>query len=366
MPRIARALSLLATLALVALAPPGVAGAAPEDEAGARYRNENLGIALRGPKGWRMVADKGAVKEWTRLVTFYEPATNAEAVLTMRERAHVSLPQLFEEVRKEWAADKSFVVTSTRTLEPTNVDPVGSIVIEATQTVAPKAAAPRQPAKPPAEGERAPAAPPATPAPAAQTWNVMATYWLGAGYEYLLYSRAPAQVWARAKPGFDAVRSSFQLQSASAAPKGEGAYQDETRGFACRFPGGYGVRLPRSRDHVVEFEPVSAEQPALGIYHFRADHSVEDDAKRIVAFYVDEFGGEGEVGSVTVGGREATLVTAHAVVRGVERTYFLAVFKRGDGEFFRVRADVPRLQEAAGRAVFDAFLASFQLGATPR
>jgi hypothetical protein len=55
------------------------------------------------------------------------------------------------------------------------------------------------------------------------------------------------------------------------------------------------------------------------------------------------------------------LVTARANVGGKDQTFFIAIAKRG-GEFFRLRAAMPRAGEAEGKRLFDAFLATVTLG----
>jgi hypothetical protein len=328
----------------------------PPARTGPSYRNESMGIRLQGPQGWKMAtSSQSAPVAWMPLVTFYDPPTDTDVTLSVRPRKSSGVKELSEALQKEWSSDKSFTVMANRIVEPTPLRPLASVWIEATQTVTPPA---------PATPKPPPAVPP--PPPAAVQWYVTASYWLAPGYEYLLYGKARSTVWSRMRPLVEAVRDSFTVAGASAGPEGEGAFHDDLHAFACKYPKGYSVRIPQRKNHLVEFQGVSADAPVLGVYGFTAEHSVEDDVRTLVTYYTEEQGGEASTGPVEVSGGAGTLVTARASVGGKEQTFLIAVVKRGATEFFRVRAAMPRTAEAEGKRVFDLFLRSFRVGAPPK
>jgi hypothetical protein len=344
----------LLLLALVTTVGAAAATAAPEDPpkpapapAGAVYKNDPLGLRLEGPPGWTLVADKGGVTTWTRLATWSDKTTDVEAVLSARERKAASLAALEETVKKEWATDPTFTVTTTQVVQPTALKPVGMLLLEATQV--------RKPTPKPGE-------PPSAPV----IWQVNAAYVLGAGHEYLLYAQGRATVWSRVRGKLDALRDSITLSASPRGAEGEGAYRDDRRGFTCRYPRGYAVVVPQRPEHVVEFQGVGADDAVLGVYHIKFAEAVERDAERVVAYYAEEQHGEASSAPFEVGGRPGMLVTARASVGGAEQTVFLAVVKRGADEVFRLKAAMPRAQEARGRSAFDALVRSFVLGPAPR
>jgi hypothetical protein len=339
-------------LAVLAVALPVLAGPdAPSAGGPPVYRNDGLGVQVTGPAGWKMATAKTTPTQWSPLVTFYDPGTDTEATLHVRPRRSATVKDLTAELQKEWSADRTITVVGSRAVEPTARNAAAGVVFEATQT------------KPATRPEAKPGAP--APAPAAPTtWYVMATYWLGPGYEFLLYAQSRSTLWSRMRPFLEGVRDSFQLAAAARGPEGEGAYQDEARGFSCRFPKGYTVRVPARKNHVVEFAGVSADQPVLGVYHFASASTVEQDAQSLVAYYTEEQNGEATAAPHQVAASPGMLVTARANVGGKDQTFFVAIAKRG-GEFFRLRAAVPRAAEAEGKRVFDAFLGTVTLG-TPK
>jgi hypothetical protein len=325
----------------------------PATPAGSDYRNEALGLTLKGPAGWKMTAEKETVSAWKRLVTFYDAGTEADAVLTVRERKHATVQDLEAGIRREWATDRSFTVNSVQTVPATPGRSHPSVVLEATQVVVPP-----RPTSP--SGAPAPAPPPVT-------YFIQATYWLGPGHEFLLYAKSRNTLWTRVRPLVEQVRASFALAAApETGPAGEGGFADETLGFTCRYPSGYSVRLPKSKSFRVEFKGVGADAPVLSVHHFTGDFPVENDAQGLVKYYAEDQAGEASAEPHEVGGRPGMLVTARAVVEGKPTTVFIGVAKRGDQEFFRVRASMPREAEARGRSVFLAFLNSFGIGAPPR
>ncbi len=334
----------------------GSAWAGPEDEqpdkpkapAGPKYANKPAGVAAAGPSGWKMVADKAsAVSEWTRLVTFYDPGTDADAVLSTRKREHATLDQLMASVRKDWAKTPALTVTSMRTSQPSALQPNSTVVVDATflHRKKPKGA---------------------EPPPPAVTYRVSATYFLAPRAEYLLYAKAQATHWSRVRAKLGALARSVKIEGAGDRKvQGEGAYRDESRGFACRYPTGYTVVIPQRKKHIVRFEGLSSENPILDVYTFRWDQSVDKDIQRLVEYYRGELGGETEQQSVEVGGRSGQMLTARAEMNGEPKTFMLAIVKRGS-EFFRLKVTSTRDAEGNGRATFTKFLRDFKIGPAPR
>jgi hypothetical protein len=335
---------LLLPLLVLALAAP--LGAAPDEAQGPLYRNQDLGLKLPGPPGWRMTADRQGASPWTRLVTFFDPPTGAEAVLSRRDRASKTLEDFRAWIDKEWRSDKTFQVSGIRQDPATALKPLGTIVVDATYVAQEKVG-------------NAPAV--------AVPYQVVATYWLGPTDEYLLYARGKAAVWGKVRGRIDAMQQGFTLErTAAEVPKGAGAYVDDEHGFSCRFPQGYSVHVPRRAQHVVDFEGLAADDPLLGVYHFTWDGDLDKDAERLVAYYVNDLAGEATIANVEVGGRSGRLVTANANVGGKDELVLLAVLQRERGEFFRIRASMPKTSETAGRALFEQFLKDFKLGPRPR
>ena len=144
------------------------------------------------------------------------------------------------------------------------------------------------------------------------------------------------------------------------APRGEGSYRDDVTGFSCRYPSGYGVRLPERQLHIVEFAP-GTDGPVIGVYRYTSEHDLDGEAKVLLDYYKgDEVGGDAESGTTEVAGRSAALVTAHGRLAGKELVFFVAVVKR-DTDTFRLRVAAPKEQEFQAKAVFDAFIKSFVL-----
>lgn len=345
----------LAGVALAACLLPGPALAGPDDPPekapkGSSYNNPGMGIAARAPAGWRMVADKvGAPSTWTRLVTFNDANTDAQAVLSARPRTHGNLDDLLGSQRKAWEKSAGELrVSSMRKIESTTPGVPGTVVVDATFV--------RKPSKP----EVKPGSPPPPPRPPV-TYRVQATYYLGAGYEYLLYAKGQQTHWSRLRGPLSQLRSSLTFAAGSGAdgPRGEGSYRDEKRGFTCRFPKDYTVVVPQRGNHLVQFEAVGGDSPVLGVYGFKWSQTLVKDAERLVAFYEDNHAGEATMRTTEVSGHEAMMVTARASIGGADRVILFALFKRDD-DLFRVRAVMPKSAEAEGTRVFRAFLNSFK------
>ncbi len=356
--------SALAVAAGSALAGPGDPPL-PAPSSASVYKNDALGVTVTGPTGWRMATAKAMPSQWTALVSFSEPTSGAEATLEVRPRRSGTVQELRDAVQKEWAQDPTATVVATREIEPSLTNPAPGVDFEVTQVVLPKRSGGKPDAKPETKPGTEPGTPPAAaPAAAPTTMYVLATYWLGPGYEFRLYGTSRSALWPRMRPFVERVRDSFRLAGVAKGPEGEGSYQDELRGFFCRFPKGYTVRIPAQKNHVVEFAGVSAEQPVIAIQHFASATTIEQDAQSLVTYYTEEQNGEATAAPLQVAASSGMLVTARATVGGKDQTFFIAIAKRG-GEFFRLRASVARSVEAEGKRVFDAFLATVTLG-TPK
>lgn len=336
---------------VLGLLAPEPARAAPEEAAPAgRFRNEALGVSAKVPEGWKLSAEAGTPTVWKRLATFWDPVTGSEAVLSARSRSAASVEDLEGAVRRDWAQNPRLQVTAMRRVPSAPpARPVPLVIVDATFTVKSE----------PKEGDPAPRIPPPP-----VTYRVNATYFLGPGYEYMLYATAQSTHWSRITARIDALRESFAFEGAEAqasGPVGEGAYRNNEVLFSCRYPSNYGVIVPARSSHVVQFEGIGADDPDLGVYHLAFEGDAADDAARLVDHY-QAGGGEARISTIEVFGKQARLVTAQAAVGGKDQTILIAIVKRGSGELFRLRAAMPKGSDAKGRRVFEAFVASFQMG----
>lgn len=327
-------------------APKPAPPAPPAAPAGAIYRGQGYGVTLEGPVGWRLEEGTGVIPQWINVAVFTDPTSGGSAVLAVRKPSALRLPKLKAEVTKAYADDKTFNVTSITDQPVSGKRPMPGVLVDATQLL---------PAPP------TPAAAPGTP-PGQVSWRVLALYLLGADYEYLLYTQVRATVFPKYQAAIEKMMEgiSVKLQGSAFSPKGDGAFRDDTAGFSCRFPSGYGVRLPERTLHLVEFAP-AGDGPVLGIYRYDSEADLEHEAKTLVDYYTgSEIGGEATAGTMEVAGRSAALVTAKARIGGRDQVFFLAVVKRGNDTFrLRVAADVQ--QEAAAKATFEPFVKSFAL-----
>ncbi len=346
------AVALLLSLLLTAV--PGTpAAAAPDDEKpaapkGKVFKNPDTGLRMTGPVGWKMAADKPKSAEWTRMVTFFDPVTRSDAVVSRRARASSGVQSLLGRVKAEWAKTPQLVVSTMRPIARTELNPTPRVQVEATFVQKVKS--------------KDPNAPP----PAPVTWRISATYLLAPKAEVLLYVKAKATSWARVRTAVRLLRQSVKFDGAAdKGPTGEGAYRNDRLGFTCKYPTGYSVVTPARSAHVVQFEGTSAEQPVLGVYRIKWDAGVDKDVARMVTYYREELAGEAETRSMQVGGRTATLITARANVGGRDQTFYVAIMKRG-GEIWRIKAAAAQAEEANARAVFQTFADNFRLGAAPR
>lgn len=335
---------LLLTACLAALLVPAPAGVSA-DEPGT-YANEDLGIRARSPAGWQVNPFSEQPMSWVGLVTFFDPKTEAEATLSVRKRDAADLATLEAKVRKEWAglAGDGVSVQNIQRILSTALMPNASVVVDATHAK-----------MVPAQGNQP---------PSRRTTRIQANYYLSGGNEYLLYAKAPSTLWSRIRPGIEQIKQSLDLGNrAASAPKGEGSYRDEMNGFTCRFPKGHTVVVPQRSRHLVSFEGLSADDPLISIYRVPWKEGAPADAARLVEYYVDELAGEASTASTQIGGRAATLVRAKARIRGVDLAIWIAIIARDD-HVMRLRVTVPETNEKVGQAVFDAFAASFELGAS--
>jgi hypothetical protein len=332
----------------LARAEPPAPAPAPAAPAGPAYKNADLGISVDGPSGWQMVADKADVPAWVRLTSFSDPQTGAIAVLSARRAKAVSLSKLRAEVTKTYADDASFKVAAVTDLAPGGRRPWPGLLVDAMQT---------RPADPPRPGTP----PPPTPPPPV-AWRVHAAYFLGGPNEYLLYVQGRATLWARIQPLVDRMIQDLTLkaQGPANAPRGEGSYRDDPAGFSCRFPAGYGVRIPDREQALVEFAP-AGEGPVLGVFRYDSDGDLDHEAKALVDYYTGaDVGGEAAASTVEVGGRRAAYVRATARIGDRDQVFFVAVVQRGK-DTFRLRVAADATDENAGKAAFDAFAKSFAL-----
>lgn len=324
-------------------------GEPPEKAKGPAYTNPDVGLTAAGPAGWKMVKDKPKSVGWTRLVTWYDPQTNSDAVLSRRPRTSRSVNALLGQVQTEWRQTPELTVTSMRAIERNAMNPVPTVIVDATTVVRPKAERPEDPP------------------PAPITYRISATYYLAPKAELLLYVKAQATHWSRVRGAVRDLRNSIKLEGAAedTGPKGEGAYRNDRYGFACQVPSGYAVVTPARSAHVVQFEGISVEQPVIGVYRIEWDAGIDKDVARMVAYYKDELAGEAETRAIQVGARAGTLITARATVGGRDQTFYVVILKRG-GEIWRLKASMPQEHEGTGLSAFQAFLTTFRLGAAPR
>jgi hypothetical protein len=323
-------------------APPAPAPAAPA----ATYKNDALGFSIEGPPGWKLV-EGGVAPQWTTLATFSDAASASTLLVLVRNAHAVTLGKLRAEVTKTFADDKSFAVNSITDLPYSLKRPLPGLVVDATQT---------RPAEP------VPGAPPPATPPPPVAWRLQAVYLLGGEREYLVLAQAKSAIYARFQQAIDRAIQGIALKAGSSAftARGDGAFRDDVAGFSCRYPQGYGVRLPDRTQHLVEFAP-AANGPVLGVFRYETDATLEREAELLLEYYRGpEVGGEATSGSAQVSGREAAVVTAKGRVGGIDQAFFVAVVKRGNDTFrLRVASDVT--QETAAKATFDAFLKSFVL-----
>ncbi len=336
----------------------GHLAAEPEDgkkkkaaPSGPTFQSKRLGIRASGPAGWTMVADKaGAVSNWQRLATFNDPKTDGQVVLYSRPRSSRGLDNLMAGVRKEWSKTASRLrMDGMRKIDASAVNPIGRVIVDGSFARKGKQAKKGKDGVPP---------PPAPSTP----MKVQATYYLGDGHEFLLYAQSRQTHWSRLRKGLAKMRDELALtQKSATSAKGEGSYRHEGADFTCRFPKGYTVIQPQRANHLVKFVGLSGDDPAFSIYAFPYEQSAAADADRLVTFYESDKGGEASTTGLEVSGTEGVRVKAKAMLDGVDRTIFIAVFKRNT-KCYRVRCVVPSEEEAKGDAAFRTFLDAFKFG----
>jgi len=359
-------IALLAVLLLgIGLSAPRLE-AGPEDgkakkatPRGPTYRSKRLGIRTSGPAGWKLIADtSSAVSSWKRLATFNDTKTDGQVTLYARPRTSGSVDALMASVRKEWTKTAARLrLNAMRKVDVSAVNAIAKVIVDGSFSRKGKQRKKGKDGVPP---------PPAPSTP----MKVQATYYLGAGHEFLLYAQARQTHWSRMRKGIARMRDELAFdKQTSRGPTGAGSYRNERADFSCRYPTGYTVVQPQRDHHLVKFVGLSGDDPAFSIYAFPWEDSAAKDADRLVTFYEQDKGGTASTKSTEVSGTEAVRVKAKAMIDGVDRTILIAVFKRGETCYrvrcetcYRVRCVVPSEEEAKGAAAFRTFLASFRFG----
>ena len=333
--------------------PPAPTG--PAQAPGASYANPELGLTMEGPSGWKLGSFKGAPPAWQVIARFDDPTNGGSAVVSARRAAAVTLPKLRAEVTAHYGADKTFAVMGITDLPPNGRRRLPGLLVDATQQQPDKAA----PAAPAAPGAAAPPTP-------TVTWRVQDAWFLGGENEFLVHTQVRATLFSRFQPQLLKMLDGIAVKVSGAAlsPKGEGSYRDDTAGFSCRYPSGYGVRLPDRTLHLVEFSS-GAAAPVIGVYRYPSEVDLDGEAKTLVDYYTGgEVGGEATSAPLEVAGRTGVLVSAKGRMGGRDQVFFVAVVKR-DAEAFRLRVAADVTQDLAARAVFDTFVKSFVLSNAP-
>lgn len=344
-----RAATLLVALPLASLQaaaePPAPAPAAAAP--GPVYKNAELGLTLTAPKGWTLVAENAPASSWIQVAGFTAPGGQVQVSVGRRPRTAAALAELEALVRKEWTVDKTINVTAVGSVEPTTLRPVGMVRVEANQS-----------------RKTGPSRPGATPA-APIVWQYEAAYALGPGAELRIQAEGPLTAFTAARAQIRSLLDSLTLAVAARGAEGSGTYRDDLRGFAVQYPAGYGIVVPQRERHVVEFAPVSAEQPVLGVYLLAWEKGVSDDVERLLKHYKEERGGEATSRVDDVAGQPGAWITARVNESGRDSTILMAIVKRGN-DLFRLRAAMPYASTGAGTVAFKAFVASFTLSAPAR
>ncbi len=331
---------------------PAPAGAPPPP--GASYASPELGLTLEGPSGWKLGSFKGAPPAWQVVARFDDPTNGGSTVVSARRASAVTLQKLREEVSAHYAEDKTFSVMGISDLPPNGRRRLPGLLVDATQ---------QQPDK----GASAPTAPaaPAAPTPTV-TWRVQDAWFLGGENEFLVHTQVKDTLFSRFQPQLLKMLDGIAVKVAGGtlSPKGEGTYRDDTVGFSCRYPAGYGVRLPDRTLHLVEFSAGGAA-PVIGVYRYPSEVDLDAEAKTLVDYYTGgEVGGEATSAALEVAGRPGVLVSAKGRMGGRDQVFFVAVVKR-DAEAFRLRVAADVTQDVAARAVFDTFVKAFVLSNAP-
>jgi hypothetical protein len=337
--------ALLAALP-VAGDPPPDAPAAPAAP-GPVYKHAELGLTLTAPKGWTVAAEANQGSSWIPLAKLEPPGGQLVISVSRRPRTAAGLAELEALVKKDWAADKTLNVSAVGVVEPTTLRPVGMVRLEASQT-----------------RKTGPSRPGATPSPPV-VWQYEAVYLLAAGAELRVQAEGPLAAFTPARAQIRATIDGLTLVGASRGAEGTGTYRDDLRGFAVKYPAGYGIVVPQRERHVVDFVPVSAEQPVLGVYLLSWEKSVSEDVERLIKHYKDERGGEATSRVDDVAGQPGAWITARVTENGRDTTILMALAKRGN-DLFRLRAAMPQASTEAGTLAFKAFVASFTLSAPAR
>jgi hypothetical protein len=335
-------------------APPTV-GTAPGPAS--TFTDASGALTVTAPAGWTMARESTSSPSWLRICSFTDPTSKAVAVVFVRRAQAGSLSKLRDEVTKTFAEDATYRVTGVIDLPVAGNRPLPGLLVDAIQTRA---------------GETLPSGAPG-PAVAFRTY---AAFFLAGDSEFLIQVQAKATAWPKVGNAIDKMIQGVLVKVLGSAslPKGENAFSDEDAGFACRYPTGYGVRVPKRPDEakeegaaageprlLVEFAPATPG-PVIGVYRSASEKDADAEGKAIADWLKgDEVGGEATEGSAQVSGRGAATVSGKGNVEGREVAVHFAVVKRGN-DLFRVRVTGPADQPDRAKGAFDAFLKSFVLG----
>jgi hypothetical protein len=339
MPVPRRALALVALLLAAGAARAQDAAPAPSTP----YANAELGFSMDGPAGWRLESGAVAPPEWQSMAVFTDPATGARIVVSVRKAVANQLGRLRREVSDFYAKDPTYRVNAITDLPVGGRRPLAGVLVDAVQT------------------RPAGAAPGADPA-ATATWRVQTAYFLGGDVEYRVEASVRATLAAKCQAAIDrAIESvAYKVRGGAMTPRGEASFRDDTTGFACVYPSGYGVRLPDRDTHLVEFRP-AGEGPVIDVRRTDSVKDLEEETQAVVDHWKgDEVGGEAVPGRLEIAGRSAASVTAKGRVDGRDRVHVIGLVKRGN-DLFRIEVSADEGKDDAAKAVFDAFAKRFVL-----
>ncbi|HVG94403.1 MAG TPA: hypothetical protein VND21_08155 [Planctomycetota bacterium] len=333
----------LAALAFLLAAGPALA----EDAAPAAptpYTNPEVGFSMEGPAGWRLESGAVAPPQWQSMAVFTEPGPGgAQIVVSVRKATATQLGRLRKEVSDFYAKDPSYRVNAITDLPVGGRRPLAGVLVDAVQTR-------------PAEGT------PGAGAAATANWRVQSAYFLGGEFEYRVEATVRATLAAKCQAAFDrAIESvTYKVRGGAMTPRGETSFRDDTAGFACVYPVGYGVRLPDREAHLVEFRP-AGDGPVIDVRRADSTKDLDEEAQAVVDWWKgDEVGGEATLGRLEIAGRAAASVTAKGRVEGKDRVVLIGLVKRG-GDLFRLEVTADEGQDAGAKAAFDAFAKKFVL-----
>jgi hypothetical protein len=292
---------------------------------------------MEGPGGWSLESGAVAPPQWQTMAVFSDRATGGRIVVSVRKASANQLGRLRQEVTDTFAKDTTCKVNAITDLPVAGRRPLAGILVDAQQS---------RPA------DAAPGAPPGLPI----LWRVQTAYFLGGDVEYQVQASVRATLAAKYQGAIDrAIESvAYKVRGSALLPKGETSFRDDTAGYACVYPTGYGVRLPDRTEHLAEFSPAGAG-PRISVYRKDSTQDLDEEAQAVVEYYQgDEVGGEATAGRVEIAGRVSSFDTAKGRIDGKDRVFVIGLVKRG-GDLFRLEVSADEGQEAAAKAAFDAF-----------